>query len=382
MRARLTWLIIPVAVGGLTATAESQSPAGKPAAQAAQAVARDKAVREIADAIDRHLAAGWRAAGVTPAAASDDAEFLRRVYLDLAGRIPSVTEARQFLADKDKDSRRRLIERLLHGQRYVHHFGLLWRQWWLPETLANPELQFFGVQFDAWIRLRLGQYVSYDQIVHELITAPVSTGMGGGDGFLALQIYGNQSTPDPLAFYAVRGSKPDDVAAAVSRSFLGVKLECAQCHDHPFADWRREQFWGLAAFFAGMPRGIGPNQVFVSGGRMPTPPQEDSSVRQIKIPGTEKIGRPARRRQAEMERGRQPAPRPRRLAHHEGESVLRPRCGQPAVGLFLRHRSRRSRGRTGQQPESRESSGAARRVGHIVRGTQVRPEDPHRRHHE
>src|SRR5262249_13670377 len=115
MRARLSWLIIPVVLAGLTAPVQSQAPAVKPVAQASAASARDKAVREIADTIDRHLPAAWRTAGVTPAARSDDAEFLRRVYLDLAGRIPSVTEARQFLADKDADSRRRLIDRLVNG---------------------------------------------------------------------------------------------------------------------------------------------------------------------------------------------------------------------------------------------------------------------------
>src|SRR5262245_15068569 len=203
MRARLSGLLIPVALAGFLGTAQSQAPAGKPAVPASANRAGDKAVREIADTIDRHLTAAWRTAGVTPAAKSDDAEFLRRVYLDLAGRIPSVTEARQFLSDKDKDSRRRLIERLVNGQRYAHHFGLLWRQWWLPETLANPDLAFFGIQFDAWIRQRLAVNAPYSEIVREIITAPVSTGMIGGDGFAAFNIYGTPTAPDALSFYGV-----------------------------------------------------------------------------------------------------------------------------------------------------------------------------------
>jgi len=95
------------------------------------------------------------AAGVQPAPQADDATFLRRVYLDLAGRIPSVAEARAFLKDQAPDRRQRLVEKLLAGTAYVNHFTNVWRAWMLPE--ADAAIQ-FGVQkpiFELWLRKQL-----------------------------------------------------------------------------------------------------------------------------------------------------------------------------------------------------------------------------------
>src|SRR5262245_37379227 len=280
MRSRRWWLLSLVVVAATASAGVAQAPRNDAAA-----------VKAIADTIDRHLAAGWQKAGVTPAARSDDSEFLRRVTLDLAGRIPSVTEARQFLADKGPDARERLIQRLSGGRRYVHHFTHVWRNWWLPETLANPDLQFAAGLFDAWLTDRLAANIGYDRLVLEVLTASPAPSMGDGlAGGRLLQSYGALQATNPLAFYGVRNSKPDEVAAAASRAFLGIKLECAQCHDHPFADWRREQFWGLAAFFAGMPNNIGSGQLIILDGRGTVPaPQENIGVRSIKIAGTERV---------------------------------------------------------------------------------------------
>src|SRR5262245_39031441 len=98
---------------GLWLTLACLVPAALPARSHGQPPANS--ARALAETIDRHLSAGWAKAGVKPAAAADDAEFLRRAYLDLAGRIPSVTEARHFLDDNKLDKRARLIDRLLAG---------------------------------------------------------------------------------------------------------------------------------------------------------------------------------------------------------------------------------------------------------------------------
>src|SRR5206468_11954655 len=91
-----------------------------------------------------------------------------------------------------------------------------------------------------------GRNVAYDQMVHDLITAPM------GDQGLNPAAFLGGGDPSPLTFYLAKEFKPENLAAATARVFLGVSVECAQCHNHPFADWKREQFWSFAAFYSGM----------------------------------------------------------------------------------------------------------------------------------
>lgn len=224
----------------------------------------------LAATIDRHLAASWTANKIQPAPSAGDAEFLRRVYLDLAGRIPAVAEVRAFLDDKRPDKRRRLVERLLEGPRYVAHFTNVWRALLLPETANNRQARFLANGFEAWLRAKLQQNTPYDAMVRELLTVPMN-----GRGRQA------SGAATPIGFYLAKDVKPENVAAAVSRLFLGVKIECAQCHNHPFAEWKREQFWSFAAFFAGLQRqGRGG---FVAAGR------EIADRRELAVPGTERV---------------------------------------------------------------------------------------------
>src|SRR5579859_5644728 len=98
-----------------------------------RATADPPGAAELAKKIDDCLASGWTASGIEPAPRADDAEFMRRVYLDLAGRIPSVSEARAFLGDKRPDRRQRLVETLLASPRYVAHFANFYRTLLIPE---------------------------------------------------------------------------------------------------------------------------------------------------------------------------------------------------------------------------------------------------------
>ena len=140
---------------------------------------KTKDAEALAARLDQLLSARWDAAKVKPAAAADDAEFMRRLYLDLAGTIPPVSEVRAFLADKAPDKRRRLIDRLLDGPDYVNHFTNVWRATWLPD--GGAEVDNFGLRggFEAWLRVRLRQNAGYDRMVREIITAvPVAEGRG------------------------------------------------------------------------------------------------------------------------------------------------------------------------------------------------------------
>jgi hypothetical protein len=207
--------------------------------------------------IDQQIAARLTAEKVPPARLADDAEFVRRLYLDLTGRIPSVAQVRRFLKDPAPDKRQRLIDQLLDSGAYVQHFTNVWRAVLLPDNVAASENGNFRAGFEAWLRKHLAENTPYDQLVREIIQP-------GG----------------PRAFYLARENKPENLAAATSRLFLGVKLECAQCHRHPFAPWSREQFWGLAAFYSGLPQ---PRP----SGKASLPPRPTG--REIKIPGTEKV---------------------------------------------------------------------------------------------
>jgi hypothetical protein len=232
----------------------------------------DKDAETLAATIDRHLAAAWEANKVQPSPLANDAEFLRRVYLDLAGSIPAVAEVRAFLDDPRPDKRRRLVEHLLEGPRYVTHFTNVWRALLLPESMNNVQTGFLAPGFESWLRGKLQQNTPYDAMVRELLTLPM-------DGPVRNPFGQPNGTPTPIAFYLAKEVKPENVAAAVSRLFLGVKIECAQCHDHKFADWKREQFWSFAAFFAGLQRQG--NGDFVNAGR------EVADRHELTIPGTE-----------------------------------------------------------------------------------------------
>lgn len=230
---------------------------------------------ELAQRIDAHLESAWKKNQIKPAALANDTEFLRRVYLDLAGRIPRVSEVHAFLRDKSTDKRRKLIENLLQDKLYASNFTNVWRALILPQN-NNPFVQGFEFQLEQWLYRRLFDNVGYDKMVQEILTAS-PFGVRGQPP----QGQPPQQDPNVVAFYQANENKPENLAAAVSRLFLGVRLECAQCHDHPFNSYTRKQFWEFAAFFAGITGGRVENGRFVQA-------RDDGSIHEISIPSTDK----------------------------------------------------------------------------------------------
>ncbi len=206
-----------------------------PAAWAADHASAENLARRI----DTALAASWEQAHVRPAAPADDAEFLRRITLDLAGRIPTVSEARSYLRSALPDKRQHLIERLLNQPGYALQFSRVFRERWLPQSTAQFEE--LRPEFEDWLRQRLSENMPYDRMVRELLCVPQG-----------------QTARSPAAdarqsgyiFLQANEFKPANLAGSTARIFLGVNIECAQCHDHPHARWTRRQFWEFAAFFA------------------------------------------------------------------------------------------------------------------------------------
>jgi hypothetical protein len=230
--------------------------------------AADKDVAALAATIDAKIAAAW-GKDVKPAPRTDDAEFFRRIHLDLAGRIPSVTEIRDFLDDDRPNKRRLWVDRILQGDAadssyrhaYVNHFTNVWRAWLLAQT--NQQAQFQQPALETWLRSRLKTNVGYDRMVRELLTQAIGGNQGGG---------GEGSAG---VFFQANEFKPENLAGSAARLFLGVKLECAQCHNHPFDKWSRTQFWQFAGFFTDV---APPNQQRQAGRRG-----------EIKIPGQDKV---------------------------------------------------------------------------------------------
>ena len=169
---------------------------------------------------------------VHPVALADDATFLRRVRLDLTGTIPAATEVRAFLEDKDANKREKLIDRLLASPGYIRHSAAVWRARWLQQA-DQPQNAALVPGFETWLRQRFRENAPYDRLVFEMLTASSR----------------KASVGTPSAFLQSIEHTPAGQAGVTARLFLGLNVDCAQCHNHPFARWTREQFWEYAAFF-------------------------------------------------------------------------------------------------------------------------------------
>jgi hypothetical protein len=191
--------------------------------------AEDKPLRDI---IDSEISAAWQREKITPAPRTTDAEFLRRVYLDLTGVIPTYEQAREFLADQSADKRQRLIDTLLDSPRYAQHQADLW-----DLILFGRKPPGYGTDrrdgIQRWLREQFAANRPYDQMIKELLMAE-----------------GNSVDHGPALYYVQYRNQPEDLNEKVTQIFLGVQLQCARCHDHPFEDWKQTDFYGMAAFFA------------------------------------------------------------------------------------------------------------------------------------
>ncbi len=232
-------------------------------------------VLRLSAKIDEFISIRWQAEQAIAAPPADDAAFIRRVSLDIAGKIPSVAQLHEFLDDSSPYKRQKLVDRLLDSPAYVRHFSNVWRSVMIPEAESDLEVRFLIPGFEAWLRQQLAADIGFDVLVREILTVPV-------DPRLAANPLQPQAEVTPVGFYQAKQLKPENLAAGTARMFLGVRIECAQCHDHPFDDWKREQFWGYAAFFAGVER----NQNGETGAFDAI--REMFDRRELAIPGTDK----------------------------------------------------------------------------------------------
>ena len=188
--------------------------------------------------IDDHVHAKLKQLGLPPSQLCSDSEFLRRVSLDITGTLPTATEVEQFLADADPKKREKLVDELLSRPAYASYFALKW-----GDILRNKRDGIVGVGGKAerthalhgWIRDSLAANKPYDQFVREILTA-------------AGEFTGPNAQP-PVGWYNVLRT-PEALVDDTAQVFLGTRIQCAQCHHHPYEKWSQDDYWGLAAFFA------------------------------------------------------------------------------------------------------------------------------------
>lgn len=173
-----------------------------------------------------------QALGIEPSEAADDATFLRRVFLDTIGTLPTSAEVREFLIDSSDEKRLKMIDRLLDRDEYADYWTMKWLDILRADSLAVSPQGVVATQ--RWLRHSFQENRPFDQMAIDLLT-----------------VQGNTSAEGPGSFYKAV-TKPDETARSVSQLLLGVRIECAECHHHPSERWSQEDYVGLAGFFTGI----------------------------------------------------------------------------------------------------------------------------------
>jgi len=178
--------------------------------------------------IDREVSTGWKKEKLEPSKLANDETFLRRVYLDLLGMVPSYEEAKAFLEEESEDKREKLVDQLLSDERFGKHQMQIWDLSIFTRKPANPSFTKDRDRFKDWLAKQFNDNVSWDGIVQKMILA---------------------EEEGSAMFHVQYRNKPEDETVAVSRLFLGTQLQCARCHDHPFEELSQKDFYGMAGFF-------------------------------------------------------------------------------------------------------------------------------------
>jgi hypothetical protein len=193
----------------------------------------------LAGEIDRLVGKDLKKSNIQPAPLAGDEQFLRRVWLDLTGRLPMPADIKDFLADKDTNKRAKMIDRLLETEDYARHWALYWQ-----EVITSRQADFRGRlltrHFQTWLGDQFKKNASWGEITRAMVSASgtvifTEPDKNGAAFLMASRIGADAGT---------------ELAAETSRILLGIQIQCAQCHDHPSDVWKRQQFHEFAAYFA------------------------------------------------------------------------------------------------------------------------------------
>jgi hypothetical protein len=195
--------------------------------------------------INEQISAGWADADLKPSAAATDGEWCRRVFLDLVGRIPTIAELQRYVEDSTPTKRAELVERLL-GEEYEDEFARNWTDVWtmvlIGRDTENDQVSRSGMR--QWLRRALAKNIPYDRFMEELVTATgVNTNRKDVAGFNGATNFLSGKMVEMGVENGVQAT------AKTAQIFLGVQVQCTQCHNHPFNKGKQNQFWELNAFF-------------------------------------------------------------------------------------------------------------------------------------
>ena len=223
-----SWVILTFAVFSPAATAQTTQVSFTGASRSDSVISQ----------INSHIEQGWQDFEITPSEEAADGQWCRRVFLDVIGRVPTVAEVEKFMQSKAPDKKKRLVESLLYDDDYTEEFARNWTTLWTNLLIGrtggtenNSMISRVGMQ--KFLRDSFAREKPYDQMCYELVTATGTTTPGdenfnGATNFLIDKVNGEQAA---LA------------TSATTRIFLGLQVQCTQCHNHPFNDWKQQKYW-------------------------------------------------------------------------------------------------------------------------------------------
>jgi len=234
--------------------------------------------------LDRLIASEWEKSGVKPSPRIGDEAFVRRVFLDLTGQLPLPADLKEFAADRDPAKRVKLIDRLLGSEEYARHWMRYWRDTIAGRVASDRRLLAMVPSLELWLERELAAGTGWQALARAMLTANGSIKVA------------EPSADDGANFFLLAHNGDDQTeerAAETARVFLGMQIGCAQCHDHPFDAWKREQFHELASYFArvryrvqglGMPPNITATLASLPAGRHRMPDLEDPKKGKVMEP--------------------------------------------------------------------------------------------------
>ncbi|WP_234824360.1 DUF1549 and DUF1553 domain-containing protein [Bremerella cremea] len=206
------------------------------------ATAADYGIPQVAT-INEKIRQGWEDYGISPSPEEMDTVWARRLFLDVLGRVPSVDELSEFSRDRSRDKKKNLVDRLLFDEKYTEEYARNWTTVWTNVligrnggTANNSQISRAGMQ--KYLRDTFARNTHYDKMVEELVSATGANtpGMPGFNG--AVNFYMDKLDEDGV-----------QATAKTAQIFLGLQVQCTQCHNHPFNEWKQEKFWNMNAFF-------------------------------------------------------------------------------------------------------------------------------------
>jgi len=211
-------------------TEPSESTPAKPLSPPKLTIPSDKDALAVAKLIDEEILRKLGEAKLTSSEVCSDVEFLRRAYLDITGTIPSAEKAKAFIDSTDADKRTKLLDELLADPNYGRRMADIWTAKLFPRDSANRFVQ--KEPFYKWFEGEFNKNTAWSQLVTALVTA---TG---------------EVETNPAVTYFLANRSIDKLTDTVGQHFLGLQIQCAQCHNHPFTGWKQTEYWGMAAFFS------------------------------------------------------------------------------------------------------------------------------------